>query len=228
MLVEFTRLAAPDDQRADDLVRPEQRNDQDAAIAGIEHDLLNVRGRSCAEIGQLDGRAAPRSVANPQIVQPDGLVGHRGNELVAHPIGRAQAELLSRAAEHIDRACIRARQLNRLGYDRLQHHVEIKRRIDRLADFPERLQFADRACKLGRARLHFLEETDILDRDHGLVGEGGEQLDLLLVERPHFDATDSAMVPIGFALAQQRHGKDGPVALSTASAWLTDIRSGFA
>ena len=47
LLVEFTRLATPDDKRADDLVRPEQRNDQDAAIAGVEHDLLNGRRRSC-------------------------------------------------------------------------------------------------------------------------------------------------------------------------------------
>ena len=37
--IEFARFAAPDDQRADDLVRPEQRNDQDAAISGIENDF---------------------------------------------------------------------------------------------------------------------------------------------------------------------------------------------
>ena len=36
LLVEFTWLAAPDDQRADDLVRPQQRNNQDAAISGVE------------------------------------------------------------------------------------------------------------------------------------------------------------------------------------------------
>ena len=61
-----------------------------------------------------------------------------------------------RAAEHIDRACIRARQLNCLGHDRLQHRVEIERRIDGLADFAERLELADRPGKLGRARLHLL------------------------------------------------------------------------
>ena len=55
------------------------------------------------------------------------------------------------AAENVDRARIGARQLNRLGYDRLQHRVEVECRIDGLADFAERLQFADRTCKFGGA-----------------------------------------------------------------------------
>ena len=42
LLVEFARFAAPDDQSANDLVRSEQRNDQDAAISGVEN-RLSVR-----------------------------------------------------------------------------------------------------------------------------------------------------------------------------------------
>ncbi len=33
------------------------------------------------------------------------------------------------------------------------------------------------------ARLHLVEQTHVLDRDHRLVGEGGDQLDLLIGER---------------------------------------------
>ena len=62
LLVEFTRLAAPDDQRADDLVRPEQRNDQDAAISGVENDLLTCEGcGSFAEIGQSGQACSARA-----------------------------------------------------------------------------------------------------------------------------------------------------------------------
>ena len=39
-------------------------------------------------------------------------------------------------------------------------------------------------CDLARARLHLVEQAHVLDRDHGLVGEGGDQLDLLVGERP--------------------------------------------
>ena len=33
--------------------------------------------------------------------------------------------------------------------------------------------------------LHLVEQPRVLDRDHRLVGEGGDQLDLLVGERPH-------------------------------------------
>src|SRR6266481_7341213 len=39
-----------------------------------------------------------------------------------------------------------------------------------------------RLGQIARARLHLLEEPHVLDRDHRLVGEGGEQLYLLVGE----------------------------------------------
>jgi hypothetical protein len=36
--------------------------------------------------------------------------------------------------------------------------------------------------KLARARLHLVEQPHVLDRDHGLVGEGRDKIDLLLRE----------------------------------------------
>ncbi len=34
------------------------------------------------------------------------------------------------------------------------------------------------------ARLHLVEQANVLDGDHGLVSEGGYQLDLLIAEGP--------------------------------------------
>ena len=56
----------------------------------------------------------------------------------------------------------------------LQHNLQIERRADRPADFAERGEVAV-------ARLHFLEQPRVLDGDHRLVGEGLDQLDLLVV-----------------------------------------------
>ena len=45
-----------------------------------------------------------------------------------------------------------------------------------------------RLGQLARARLHLVEQPHVLDRDHRLVGEGRDQLDLLVGEWPHGSA----------------------------------------
>ena len=45
-----------------------------------------------------------------------------------------------------------------------------------------------RLGQFARARLHLVEQPHVLDRDHRLVGEGRDQLDLLVGERPHLRA----------------------------------------
>ena len=45
-----------------------------------------------------------------------------------------------------------------------------------------------RLGELARARLHLVEQPRVLDRDHGLVGEGLDQLDLLVGKGPHLRA----------------------------------------
>lgn len=156
LFAEFTWLAAPDDKRTDDLVRPEQWNHEDAAISGVGDDLLNGRWRLFFKVRDLDRRPTPCGVADSCVVQSYRLVGNCGDTLIAHPKSSAEAELLPCAAEHIDNALIRVRQLDSLRDDRLQHGVKIERRVDSLADFPERLKFANRACKFGRAHLYLL------------------------------------------------------------------------
>ena len=41
------------------------------------------------------------------------------------------------------------------------------------------------------ASLRLVEQPGVLDRDHGLVGEGLQQLDMMGRERPGLDARDS-------------------------------------
>ena len=61
----------------------------------------------------------------------------------------------------------------------------------------ERAQFLDRLRELARARLHLVEQPHILDRDHRLVGEGGDQLDLLVGEWPHARVRVKINTPMG-------------------------------
>ena len=46
-------------------------------------------------------------------------------------------------------------------------------------------QVLERGGQFARAPLHLVEQAHVLDRDHRLVGEGLDQLDLLVGERPH-------------------------------------------
>ena len=43
---------------------------------------------------------------------------------------------------------------------------------------------------LVRACLHLIEQAYVLDRDHRLIGEGGDQLDLFFGERLHNGSGD--------------------------------------
>ena len=73
---------------------------------------------------------------------------------------------------------------------------------------------SQRLGQLARARLHLLEQPHVLDGDDRLVGEGLEQLDLLVAER----ATSVRRMhqrADRVALAQQRHGEHRPDAEPT-------------
>ena len=64
--------------------------------------------------------------------------------------------------------------------------LKIERRAADDAQAPRSLRSGTRAiCELVRARLHLLEQPRVLDGDHGLVGEGLDQFDLLVGEWPH-------------------------------------------
>ena len=65
----------------------------------------------------------------------------------------------------------------------------VERRAQLVAHIGEELRLVlARFLELAALVLDFLEQPHILDGDHGLVGEGRDQLDLLVGERPHLVA----------------------------------------
>jgi hypothetical protein len=65
-----------------------------------------------------------------------------------------------------------------------EHRVKIERRAaDDLEHVGGRGLLLQRFTQVLRARLNLLEQPHILDGDHGLVGEGLEQLDVMVDER---------------------------------------------
>src|SRR4030095_15491056 len=66
----------------------------------------------------------------------------------------------------------------------------------------------ERRRQLAIARLELLEQPDVLDRDHGLVGEGLQQRNLLLGERAHLRAANGDGADRA-AVADERYGELG-------------------
>src|SRR5262249_47692307 len=66
--------------------------------------------------------------------------------------------------------------------------------------------------KITRSCLHLLEQADIADGDHGLVGKGLQQGDLLVAEPVHLFAAKRDRAE-ALTLAQQRYAQNRAVAL---------------
>ena len=69
-----------------------------------------------------------------------------------------------------------------MGDDSRQYGFEVQSRADYLADFAKGFELAYRACQFVGSLIQFLEQPDVLDRDHRLVGEGFEEFDLSIGE----------------------------------------------
>ena len=76
-----------------------------------------------------------------------------------------------------------------------------------------------RLGEIAVARLQLREQPDVLDGDDGLVGEGLQQLDLLVRERPDL-LRGPMMAPIGCALPEHRDGED-----TCGASWPTHART---
>ena len=102
----------------------------------------------------------------------------------------------------------RAGEPHRRGQKRIEHHLKVKgRTADDLEHVGGRRLLRERLLKVVRARLHFIEQAHILDRDDRLVGEGLQDLDLSRVERSCLGSAhhQRAFDPV---VAQQGHAGD--------------------
>ncbi len=161
-----------------------------------------------AHIGNLHGCAIGCCLADSGITaDADMPFLDRRDQSVVHPVGGPQFEFLSFRVEHVDRACFSLRELDRLGHNRGKDGFQIERRVDCLADIAERPKLFDRFRKLFGSHLHLVEQANVLDGDHGLVGENCDKLDLLGSERPRYVAGHRHHAD-AISISQKRDGQN--------------------
>jgi hypothetical protein len=98
------------------------------------------------------------------------------------------------------------------GGAQLVAHVRNELALVRARD----LEVLDCLGQLACARLDLLEQAAVLNRDHGLVGERCDKLDVPLLEGPN-SATTKHDHSNGLAFAQQRHAEMGAVSTKPLS-----------
>ena len=94
------------------MVWAQQGNNQDAAIALAQDDLVDRRGL-VANVGDLDWLALRCRRPNVRVAQADMPVGDRGDHRLTHAVSGMQAKLLALLIEHIDRARVGTGGLHR-------------------------------------------------------------------------------------------------------------------
>ena len=81
---------------------------------------------------------------------------------------------------------VRFAKLARALDNRLKNRPDIGRRgCDHAEDVAATGLVSQRLREVAGFRLHLVEQSDVFDRDHRLDGEGLDQLDLPVGERPH-------------------------------------------
>ena len=101
-----------------------------------------------------------------------------------------QGEQVAARAEHaVERLEVLLQRLGILPQHLADADDGVERRAQLVAHVGEELRLVlARLRKLAALVLDFVEQPHVLDRDHRLVGEGRDQLDLLVGERPHLGA----------------------------------------
>jgi len=207
------RFRATYRQGADRIAVADQRHGQRTAetafdcgiadfVLGVVKDIRNrndLPGQQCsARTGLAIGR--------PRECLPDGRVVFRRD--VSDGCKMNQLGVV----EHEDICRVCDAQLHRSGDDGVENRLNVGGRgTDDAQDLAGRRLLLQRLGQVAVAVFQFLEEADVLDRDHRLVGERFHQLDLLVGEwlDARFPGDDDAdHRPV----AQHRHGEDRPVA----------------
>ena len=129
--------------------------------------------------------------------------------------GGGMEQLTVKRVEHAE---IGAAKLHRLAEHRVEDGNEIPGgAADHAQHFGCRGLLLERLRQLLCPCLHLVEQPHVADRDHGLIGEGLQQGDLLVAERMHFGAAKHDRSD-ALALAQHRHAQDACVHPSGATA----------
>ena len=115
------------------------------------------------------------------------------------------------AVEPEDRAKLCVAQSRRPFGDHVENRLQIGRRArDDAENVVGRGLLLQRFGERLVARLHLVEQANVLDGDHRLVGEGLQERNLLVAEGPDLGAPDNQYAD-GFSAAHQRCGCSGPM-----------------
>ena len=147
-----------------------------------------------------DGPAADQVAGDGQVakIHRDGAV--------------MRTDLQDVAAAKECRGIVSVAELRRALGDGAQDRMYVgRRRGDHLQNCAGRSLLLERFRELAIARLHFIEEPRVLDRDHGLIREGLEQRYLRFGERLDLGASHPDYAN-GLAFPKQRDREHGPVA----------------
>jgi hypothetical protein len=93
--------------------------------------------------GNLDRDASLYCIAYHRVADLDMTILDLADDSIVHSVSCTQVEFLDSLVKHIDRTCLGAGELGRLGDDSIQDGLQVYRRIYRLADFAKRAQLVD-------------------------------------------------------------------------------------
>src|SRR5262249_14191744 len=122
---------SPHHQAAHQLVAAQQRHHQESPVAGAQDDLLQRR-RLRFQVRDLHRRVLHRRLGDRRLAEADALPDELRDKCFAHAVGSAQRELILRVAMDVDGAGLGTGELRRLGHDRVEHGLEVERRVHRL------------------------------------------------------------------------------------------------
>ena len=205
---ELPHCLPPHRQDTQDPLLGQERHGQHRAVAEAEERTSEPGHGVCflvADVGHLDRLATECRLARRPFAEVDRVGALDLQQLLRHPMTRLEPELLGCLVVLVDQSAGGPGELHRAAHDRVQDGREIEGRADRPADGAQGLQLLHRSRQISGPGLQFLEQPDVLDRDDGLVGEGLDEVDLLVGEGSHHPAPDRDD-PDRRALPHQRHG----------------------
>ena len=171
-------------EAAEQAILADEGNREQGPVSGAnERTTHSALGGRCQDVRHLDRLLYLREPSGRSFPFSDWRGEHRLDDLGLEMLGGAWHEDLAWLVVLVDHPGIGARELRGPGHDRAQHGPEIQGGTDRLTDLAERSKFVHRARQLLGSGFELLEQADVFNRDHGLIGEGLEERDLSLREK---------------------------------------------
>ena len=201
---ERTNFLAIDGHRADHLVIPQHGHDNNGACAANLDQVDS--GSGTFDVGRTGSQVRDLSHVLGLDRRRQHASGRWAIRLITSHRGKRWIIIIARdrayhaALEQHHRSELGAANVDCVLQHLVEHRGKIRRRrTDDLQDLGGRGLLLKGFLEIVRLGLYLVEQVDIADRDHRLVGEGLNELDLLLAERASNEAEqadDAERLPI--------------------------------